>query len=131
MKIDRELLRNIARTSLRTKVTDELAEHLTDVIVDSVLTVRNPNNPTDPIDLNMVEIMIMEHKSEFDSKLVKGLVLDHGARHPNSSKRSDNCYILTCNMSLEWEKTEINSAFYWSNAEQREKMVAAERKHQR
>lgn len=129
MKIDRDILRSVARSSLRTKISQELADYLTDVVVDAVLTVRNPNNPSDPMDLNMVEIMIMEHKSEFDTKLVKGLVLDHGARHPNSDKRSENCYILTCNISLEWEKTEINSMFLYSNAEQREKMVAAERKH--
>merc|ERR1711907_374720 len=39
----------------------------------------------------------------------------------------ENCYILTCNVSLEYEKTEINSGFYYNSAEQREKMVAAER----
>jgi len=73
--------------------------------------------------------MIMAHKSEFDTKLVRGLVLDHGARHPNMAKRSENCFILTANIGLEWEKTEVNSSFFWSSAEQREKLVAAERKH--
>eukprot|EP00486_Rosalina_sp_Unknown_P000347 CAMPEP_0201567036 /NCGR_PEP_ID=MMETSP0190_2-20130828/7291_1 /ASSEMBLY_ACC=CAM_ASM_000263 /TAXON_ID=37353 /ORGANISM="Rosalina sp." /LENGTH=566 /DNA_ID=CAMNT_0047986533 /DNA_START=100 /DNA_END=1803 /DNA_ORIENTATION=+ len=129
--LSRELLRNVARTSLRTKLSDELADHLTDIVVDAVLTVRNPNHPNQDsqIDLHMVEIMIMQHKSEFDTKLVRGLVLDHGARHPNMSKRSENCFILTANIGLEWEKTEVNSAFFYSSAEQREKLVASERKH--
>ncbi|RYR08301.1 hypothetical protein Ahy_B05g075911 [Arachis hypogaea] len=35
---------------------------------------------------------------------VEGLVLDHGSRHPNMKRRAENCYILTCNMSLEYEK---------------------------
>eukprot|EP01084_Bolivina_argentea_P006759 12792_1 len=129
--LSRELLKHVARTSLRTKLTDELAEHLTPIIVDSVLTVRNPKreNQGSQIDLHMVEIMIMHHKSEFDTKLVRGLVLDHGARHPNMSKRSENCFILTANIGMEWEKTEVNSSFFYSSAEQREKLVAAERKH--
>merc|ERR1712228_602490 len=129
--IDRELLCSVARTSLRTKLNEELADHLTDIVVDAVLTVRNVNheNADSAIDLHMIEIMIMAHKSEFDTKLVRGLVLDHGARHPNMAKRSENCYILTANIGLEWEKTEVNSSFFWSSAEQREKLVAAERKH--
>ena len=35
---------------------------------------------------------------------VQGLVLDHGARHPDMKKRAENCFILTCNVSLEYEK---------------------------
>ena len=57
-----------------------------------------------PVDLNMVEIMEMMHKTETDTKLVKGLVLDHGARHPDMPKHAKNAYILTCNISLEYEK---------------------------
>jgi hypothetical protein len=34
-----------------------------------------------------VEIMHMRHKLDNDTRLVKGLVLDHGARHPDMPKR--------------------------------------------
>lgn len=59
--------------------------------------------------------------------LFTGLVLDHGARHPDMPKRLENAYILTCNVSLEYEKTEVNSGFFYKSAEDREKLVAAER----
>lgn len=39
-----------------------------------------------------------------------------------------NCYILTCNISLEYEKTEVNSGFFFSTAEEREKLAISERK---
>ena len=42
-------------------------------------------------------------------------------------KRLENAYILSCNVSLEFEKSEVNSGFFYSSAEQREKLVAAER----
>ena len=42
-------------------------------------------------------------------------------------KHVDNAFILTCNISLEYEKSEVHSSFMYSNAEQRERMVAAER----
>ena len=100
-----------------------------------MLAVRREN---EPIDLHMVEIMEMSHKTDTDtrsashsslphppslppslilphppslphppfpsSRLVRGLVLDHGARHPDMKKRVANAYILTCNVSLEYEK---------------------------
>jgi|EP01047_Picozoa_sp_COSAG01_P004464 chaperonin GroEL (HSP60 family) len=46
----------------------------------------------------------MLHKSDLDTQLVKGLVLDHGARHPDMPTRLTDCFILTCNVSLEWER---------------------------
>jgi chaperonin GroEL (HSP60 family) len=62
-----------------------------------------------------------------DTSLIKGLVLDHGSRHPDMPTRLENCFILSANISMEYEKAEVNSGFFYSNAEQREKMVAAER----
>lgn len=39
-----------------------------------------------------------------------------------------NCYILTCNVNLEYEKTEVNSGFFYSTADEREKLANSERK---
>lgn len=115
---------SVARTALRTKLHAELAEQLTDIVVDGVGCIRREGVP---LDLNMVEIMHMKHRLESDSRLVRGLVLDHGARHPDMKKHVENAFVLTCNISLEYEKSEVNSSFMYSNAEQRERMVAAER----
>jgi T-complex protein 1 subunit zeta len=70
----------------------------------------------------------MKHKTALDSQYIDGLVLDHGARHPDMSKRNENAFLLVCNVSLEYEKTEINSGFFYKNAEERAKMAIAERK---
>lgn len=120
----RENLLNVARTSLRTKVHQQLADVLTDVCVDAVLAVRQGDKP---IDLHMIEIMEMQHKTSTETTLVRGLVLDHGSRHPDMPKRVENAYILTCNVSMEYEKSEVNSGFFYKSAEEREKLVAAER----
>ena len=37
-------------------------------------------------------------------------------------------HVLTCNVSLEYEKSEVASGFYYSNAEQRERLIESERK---
>jgi T-complex protein 1 subunit zeta len=123
---NREILQAVARTSLRTKLHHELADKMTTHIVDAVEAIYNKG---EPLDMHRIEIMEMAHKSDLDSTLVKGLVLDHGGRHPDMPKRVTNAYIFTCNISLEYEKTEVNSSFFYKSAEEREKLVAAERAH--
>ncbi|KAJ8678940.1 hypothetical protein QAD02_014727 [Eretmocerus hayati] len=120
----REGLLDIARTALRTKIHPVLAETLTDICVDAVLAIKQPDAK---LDLHMVEIMEMKHRTASDTTLIKGLVMDHGSRHPDMPKKLENAYILTCNVSLEYEKSEINSGFFYKSAEEREKLVYAER----
>jgi T-complex protein 1 subunit zeta len=76
----------------------------------------------------MIEIMTMQHRSAVDTQLIRGLALDHGARHPDMPKRVENAYILTLNVSLEYEKSEINSSFFYSSADQRDKLAESERR---
>ena len=123
--VDRELLLSVARTSLSTKLNATLAEQLTPAIVDAVLAIYHA--PAKP-DLHMIEIMKMQHRTASDTELIRGLALDHGARHPDMPKKVENAFILTLNVSLEYEKSEINSGFFYSSAEQREKLVESERK---
>ncbi|XP_042771261.1 T-complex protein 1 subunit zeta-2 isoform X3 [Panthera leo] len=87
-EMKREVLLDVARTSLQTKVPAELADVLTEAVVDSVLAIRRPGYP---IDLFMIEIMEMKHKSETDTK-------------------------------------EVSSGFFYKSAEEKEKLVKAERK---
>jgi len=155
-KNNRELLLDVARTALKTKLNSALADRMTDIIVDAVLAIqKKPKivesektdekndqmstdetkleqaekslDSTDQIDLHMIELMEMQHKTEMETNLIKGLVLDHGARHPDMPKRSENCYILTGNVSLEYEKTEVNAGFFYKTAEERQKLVNEER----
>ncbi|KAF7970302.1 hypothetical protein HWV62_22994 [Athelia sp. TMB] len=134
-KLDRATLISVANTSLSTKLNTGLAKQLAADVVDAVLTIRPPppdkdakDQWRDPIDLHMVEIMKMQHRVASETQLIRGLVLDHGARHPDMPKRVENAFVLTLNVSLEYEKTEVNSGFFYSSTEQREKLVEAERK---
>ncbi|ODV59563.1 chaperonin-containing T-complex subunit CCT6 [Ascoidea rubescens DSM 1968] len=119
--LNRELLLQVARSSLSTKVNEELSEILTPIVTDAVLSVEN-------LDLHMIEIMTQQRYSSKDTKLIRGLVLDHGARHPDMPKHLENCFILILNVSLEYEKTEVNSSFFYSSADQRDKLVQSERR---
>jgi len=122
---DRDLLTAVASTSLRTKLDSELAGQMTNAVVDAVQCIAELDKP---VDLHMVEIMEMPNKMATDSRFVNGIVLDHGSRHPDMPKLLENCFIMTCNVTFEYEKTEVQSGFYYSTAEEREKLVESERK---
>ena len=122
---ERETLMDVVKTSLRTKLSSELADKMSDAVVSSVLAIASKDSP---IDLHMIEIMQMQHRSGSDSSFINGLVLDHGSRHPDMPKRLENVHILTCNVSMEYEKPEMAAGFYYSSAEERERLVESERK---
>ena len=122
---DRELMTSVVKTSLRTKLAADVAEKMSDTVVEAMFSITEEGQP---IDLHMVEVMEMQHKRGSDSMFINGLVLDHGARHPDMPRSLENVHILTCNVSMEYEKTEISAGFYYSNAEEREKFVESERK---
>uniref|UniRef100_A0A0V0G5Y7 Putative chaperonin subunit 6a zeta n=1 Tax=Triatoma dimidiata TaxID=72491 RepID=A0A0V0G5Y7_TRIDM len=118
------ILQSVARTSLGTKLPPKVVSVMTEVCYDAVMSIYKKG---ENLDLHMIEVMTMQNKTTTDTQLVKGLVLDHGSRHPNMPKRVTNAFILTCNVSLEYEKTEVNSSIFYSTAEEREKMKIAER----
>lgn len=122
--VERDLLVEVCRTALRTKLHQKLADHITECVVDAVLAIRRDGEEPD---LHMVEKMEMHHDSDMDTTLVRGLVLDHGARHPDMPRHVKDAYILTCNVSLEYEKTEVNSGLFYKTAKEREALLAAER----
>lgn len=123
IQINKVSLMDIARTSLDTKVGANLVNLLADVCSEAVLALYTKG----PVNLHMIELMEMQHKTATNTQLVRGIVMDHGSRHPDMPKRLENAYILTCNVSLEYEKSEVSSGFFYKTASEREKFVLAER----
>jgi len=121
----KHILNCVARTSLRTKIEKNLADQFSDLVVDAVMAINREE--TESLDLHLIEIIQMRHKFSSDTKLIKGLVFDHGSRHPDMPRRAEQCFILNCNISLEYEKSEINSGFFYKNVYEKEKMVEIER----
>lgn len=58
----------------------------------------------------------MQHRTASETQLIRGLVLDHGARHPDMPKRVENAFILTLNVSLEYEKTYATPPLHFINS---------------
>ncbi|KMZ92228.1 T-complex protein 1, zeta subunit [Plasmodium vivax Mauritania I] len=122
---DKELLYNVAKTCVRTKLPIVLADKLADDLVESIKIIYSPEKQ---IDLHMVEVVDVKKNMSINTKLVRGMVLDHGCRHPNMPNKLTKCFTLVLNVSLEYEKSEVFSSFVYSTAEDRDKLVASERK---
>lgn len=54
----------------RLQVHPRLADVLTAACVDAVLAIRTPDKP---VDLHMVELMEMQHKTATETTLIKGM----------------------------------------------------------
>lgn len=116
-----ENLRKLAASSLRTKIRNP--EFLVDIVMQALLGISSAKS----FDTDMVEIIKMEGGDIRDSVFVDGLVLDHSGRHYAMPTRLENVCVMMSNMSLEYEKPEINAEFCYSSASQREALAATER----
>ncbi|KAI9631269.1 hypothetical protein KEM48_014511 [Puccinia striiformis f. sp. tritici PST-130] len=104
---DQTILHSIARTALSTKLNLKLANKLSGDVVDAVLAIRQES---EPIDLHMIEIM----KCNIGLRMIVGWL--------EVSFSIMGLVILIC------LNVEVNSGFFYSSAEQREKLVESERK---
>lgn len=119
--LDDKALRALVHTSLNTKIRNP--EFLVDIVIKAIISLST----TKSFDTNMIEVIKMEEGDIRDSEFIEGLVLDHGARHHAMPTQLDNVCVLIMNMSLEFEKPEINAEFFYNSAEQRDMLCKAER----
>lgn len=93
-------------------------------VVDAVQCIYSPDSP---LDLHRVEILVLQRRTALDSRFVRGLVMDHGGRHPDMPSVLKQVHVMICNVSLEYEQAETAAGFVYSTAEEREKLVESER----
>jgi len=125
--LNRATILNVAECCVRTKLHSSMAQMISEQIVDAIQCIYD--RQTNQADLHMVEIMTMKHKTAKETELIRGIVMDHAARHPFMPKEAKNCYILTCNVSMEYEKTEVNAKVMYSSSTDRVEMADGEREY--
>lgn len=118
-----DTLEKMAYSVLRTKVDDSMASKLSRTLVQAMQSAARSQF----FDINMIEVIKMQEGDISDTIYVDGLVLDHGGRHHAMPSRLEDVCILVTNISLEYEKPEINSEFCYSSAKQRDELAEKER----
>lgn len=114
---------SLAFNLLNTKLSKQSSKLLAPILVKAVKNISGSQFQ----DVNMIEVIKMNEGDVNDTKYIDGLVLDHGNRHYGMPTKLENVVVLVTNMSLEYEKPEINAQFIYSTSRQREELVKHER----
>ncbi|GIQ91119.1 T-complex protein 1, zeta subunit, partial [Kipferlia bialata] len=127
-----EALTKMAFSALNTKVHKEMAEQLAQIVVDSLKCIVKPDPETGlcikgETDLHMVEVMAMQHRTAMDTRLIRGLVMDHGTHHPAMPTDLRNVHICVLRDSLEFDNTTVNSGTFYKTTQDRQAFADAER----
>ena len=118
---DREVLTQVAKTSLASKLVSEEADTLAKIAVDAVLKVAEETDGKYAVDLDNVKVEKKEGQSIDDTRLIDGIVLDKEVVHSDMPKLIENPKIALLDVSLEIEKTEFDAKI---NVESPEQMKA-------
>ncbi len=111
---DKEVLKNIAITSMRSKLVAGVASHLSNIVIDAVLSVAKNGK----VDIDDIKVEKKAGGAISDTQLIKGIVLDKEVVHGGMPKRIENARIALINAPLEIEKTEFDAKINISTPEQ-------------
>jgi len=106
---DRETLKKVAVTSMGSKAVGAARDHLAEIAIDAVKQIAEQRGDRRIADIDNVQIIKKEGKSLFDTQLVRGIIVDKEAVHPEMPKRIENAKIALLDCPLEVEKTEFNA----------------------
>jgi len=106
---DRETLRNVAVTSMASKVMGEARQHFAEIAVDAVKQIVEQRGEKNTADIDNIQVIKKEGKSLADTELIHGIILDKEIVHPGMPKRIEKAKIALINAALEVKKTEISA----------------------
>jgi len=123
---DHSILKNIARTSMESKIVSVDSDVLANLAVQAVLAVAEapPQSETfqeigyATIDLDNVKIQKKPGRAMGDSRMVKGIIIDKEIAHSAMPRIVTDAKILLLNVALEVEKTEFEAKITINNPEQ-------------
>jgi len=106
---DRESLKNVATTAMRSKAVGAAREHLAEIAIDAVKQITEKRGDKYVADIDNIQITKKEGKSILDTMMVMGVILDKEVVHADMPKRLEKAKIALLNAALEVEKTEFSA----------------------
>eukprot|EP01034_Spumella_vulgaris_P023342 gene23342-29555_t len=127
--LDRESVLNAVNTCLSSKVVHNNADILAPISVDAVLAVIDPATATN-VDLQDVKIVKQVGGTIDDTELVRGLVLEHGAKHASGGpSKIENAKIALIQFCLSAPKTDMENNVVVSDYAAMDRILREERKY--
>ncbi len=106
---DRELLKKVAKIAMGSKSVAVAQDYLADLVVNAALQVVEERDGKRIVDLDNIKLEKKEGGSLFDTKLIKGIVIDKEVVHPRMPRRIENAKIALIESALEVKKPELSS----------------------
>ena len=106
---DREILLQVAKTSMESKLISEDSESLSKIVVDSIMNITETNDNKSSVDLDNLKVEKKAGGSIQDTALIKGIVLDKEVVHSGMPKKIQQAKIALLNTAMEVEKTEMSA----------------------
>jgi thermosome len=118
-----DVLKDIAKTSMESKIVSVDSDVLADLAVKAILAVAERSDSTNgnqnmTADLENVKIQKKPGGSMRESSLIEGIIVDKEITHSEMPKRIENARILLLTSSLEIEKTEFDAKISIDRPEQ-------------
>lgn len=127
--LDRDSVLNAVNTCLSSKVVHNNADVLAPIAVDAVLGVIDTATATN-VDLNDVKIVKQVGGTIDDTELVRGLVLEHGAKHTSGGPtKIENAKIALIQFCLSAPKTDMENNVVVSDYAAMDRILREERKY--
>ena len=123
---DKEILVNIAKTSMESKLISEDNDSLSKIVVDAILQITQTKNEKSVVDLDNIKVEKKAGGSIQDTALITGIVLDKEIVHSGMPTKIENAKIAIINTALEIEKTETNAEIRISDPTQMEMFLEEE-----
>jgi thermosome len=106
---DRETLKKVAITSMASKAVGPAKEHLAEIAIEAVTQIAEKRGDKRIADIDNIQIIKKTGKSLLESQLIRGLIVDKEAVHPEMPKKMEDAKIALLDCPLEIEKTEISA----------------------
>jgi len=106
---DKDTLMKVSKTTMASKLVNQHSEYLSDISVDAVLQIAEPEGDTYSVDLDMIKIEKKPGASMTETRLVRGLIIDKEVVHDGMPKQIKDAKIGLLNAAMEIEKTEFDA----------------------
>jgi len=106
---DKKTMKNVALTSMRSKIIEGARDHLATISIEAVDMVREKRGDTFTADVDNIQLVKKQGKSVLDTQLIKGVIIDKEVVHPRMPKTVKNPKIALLDAALEIEKTEMSA----------------------
>ncbi|MFP4116993.1 MAG: thermosome subunit alpha [Candidatus Aenigmatarchaeota archaeon] len=125
---NRDLLKNIAMTSITGKSAEKAYEKYADLAVEAIESIMDKSEGEVNIDKDDVKIEKREGDGISSSELIEGLIIDKEMVHADMPKKLKNAKVALINTAIEVDETETDAEIQISSPDQLENFLDQEEK---